>query len=101
MKVGVLGLGDVAKALADGFTKHGHHVVMGTRDPSKLKAWGGQHRVDRVGSFADAANFGELVVLAVKGTAAPDALRAAGMARASLSSMQRTRSRTRLPSTAC
>jgi predicted dinucleotide-binding enzyme len=64
--------------LADGFAKHGHHVVMGTRDPSKLKDWGGQHRIDRVGSFADAANFGELVVLAVKGIAAPDALRAAG-----------------------
>jgi hypothetical protein len=67
MKVGVLGSGDVAKALTDGFAKHGHHVVMGTRDPSKLKDWGGQHRIDRVGSFADAANFGELVVLAVKG----------------------------------
>ena len=80
MKVGVLGSGDVAKSLADGFAKHGHHVVMGTRDPSKLKDWGGQHRIDRVGGFADAANFGELVVLAVKGTAAPDALRAAGMA---------------------
>jgi predicted dinucleotide-binding enzyme len=80
MKAGVLGSGDVAKDLADGFAKHGHHVVMGTRDPSKLKDWGGQHRIDRVGSFADAANFGELVVLAVKGTAAPDALRAAGMA---------------------
>ena len=80
MKVGVLGSGDVAKSLADGFAKHGHHVVMGTRDPSKLKDWSGQHRIDRVGSFADAANFGELVVLAVKGTAAPDALRAAGMA---------------------
>ncbi len=28
MKVGVLGSGDVTKALADGFAKHGHHVVM-------------------------------------------------------------------------
>ena len=63
MKVGVLGSGDVAKALADGFARHGHHVVMGTRDKSKLKDWGGQHRIDRVGSFADAANLGELVVL--------------------------------------
>jgi uncharacterized protein YbjT (DUF2867 family) len=41
MKVGVLGSGDVAKALAEGFAKHGHHVVMGTRDPSKLKDWDG------------------------------------------------------------
>ena len=80
MKVGVLGSGDVAKALAAGFVKHGHQVVMGTRDPSKLKDWAGQKRIDRVVSFADAAKFGELVVLAVKGTVALEALRAAGAA---------------------
>jgi len=78
MKVGILGSGDVAKALAIGFVKHGHHMVMGTRDPAKLKDWAGQQRIDRVASFADAAKFGELVVLAVKGTVALDALRAAG-----------------------
>lgn len=34
----------------------------------------------RIGSFADAAKFGDMVVLAVKGTAAADALRGAGAA---------------------
>ena len=37
MKIGVLGSGDVAKALAGGFVKHGHQVVLGRatrRDPS-------------------------------------------------------------------
>jgi predicted dinucleotide-binding enzyme len=80
MKLGVLGSGDVAKALAGGFVKHGHEVVLGTRDPAKLSGWAAQHRAARVASFADAAKFGELVVLAVKGTAAADALRAAGAA---------------------
>lgn len=80
MKVGILGSGDVAKALASGFTKHGHQVVMGTRDQAKLKDWAGQHRIARVASFADAAKLGELAVLAVKGTVALDALRAAGAA---------------------
>jgi predicted dinucleotide-binding enzyme len=37
MKIGILGSGDVAKSLAAGFIKHGHQVVFGTRDPSKLK----------------------------------------------------------------
>jgi predicted dinucleotide-binding enzyme len=37
MKVGILGSGDVAKALAGGFLKHGHQVVLGTRDAAKLK----------------------------------------------------------------
>jgi 8-hydroxy-5-deazaflavin:NADPH oxidoreductase len=80
MKVGVLGSGDVGKALAGGFVKHGHQVVLGTRDPTKLGNWGAQHRAVGVAGFADAAKFGELVVLAVKGTVAADALRAAGPA---------------------
>jgi predicted dinucleotide-binding enzyme len=80
MKVGVLGSGDVAKALAGGFVKHGHQVVLGTRDPAKLANWIAQHPTAQVGSFADAAKLGELVVLAVKGTVAVDALRAAGAA---------------------
>jgi predicted dinucleotide-binding enzyme len=70
----------VAKALAGGFVRHGHEVVLGTRDPAKLADWAGQHRAVRLGGFADAAKFGDLVVLAVKGTVAIDALRAAGAA---------------------
>jgi hypothetical protein len=78
MKVGVLGSGDVAKVLADGFLKHGHDVMMGTRTPAKLTEWAKQNPKGHVGSFADAAKFADLAVLAVKGTAAVDALRAAG-----------------------
>jgi len=80
MKVGILGSGDVAKALGSGFLKHGHDVTMGTRDPLKLADWSKRNPKGRVASFDAAAKFGELVVLAVKGTAAADALRAAGAA---------------------
>jgi predicted dinucleotide-binding enzyme len=80
MKVGVLGSGDVAKSLGSGLLKHGHEVLMGTRTASKLADWAKQHPKGRVGSFAEAAGFGELVVLAVKGTTALEALRAAGAA---------------------
>jgi len=80
MKVGILGSGDVAKALGGGFLKHGHEVMMGTRAPAKLADWAKQNPRARIGSFADAAKFAELGVLAVKGTAAVDALRAAGAA---------------------
>jgi predicted dinucleotide-binding enzyme len=80
MKVGVLGSGDVAKVLASGFLKHGHDVMMGTRTSAKLAEWVKQHPNGKVGSFPDAAKFGELIVLAVKGTIAADALRAAGTA---------------------
>src|SRR5262249_31649133 len=80
MKVGVLGSGDVAKVLAGGFLKHRHEVMMGTRSPAKLTEWTAQYPKGQVGSFANAAKFGELVVLAVKGTVAADALRAASAA---------------------
>ena len=80
MKIGVLGSGDVAKVLSGGFLKHGHDVMMGTRSSAKLADWAKQNAKGRVGSFAEAAKFGELVALAVKGTAAVEALRAAGTA---------------------
>jgi len=70
-KIAVLGSGQVGEVLADGFLKHGYEVMRGTREPSKLAAWkaksGGK---TSVGTFAEAARFGDIVVLAVKGTAA-------------------------------
>ncbi len=78
MKVGVLGSGDVAKALATGFLKHGHEAMLGTREQAKLADWTANHPGVRVGRFAEAAAFGELIVLAVKGTAAENALALAG-----------------------
>jgi predicted dinucleotide-binding enzyme len=80
MKVGLLGSGDVAKTLGSGFLKHGHDVAIGTRAPAKLADWAKRNPKARIGGFADAAKFGEIVVLAVKGAAALDALRAANAA---------------------
>lgn len=80
MKVGILGSGVVAQVLAGGFLKHGHEVMLGTRDQRKLAEWKTKNPKARVGGFAEAAAHGELVVLAVKGTAAAEALRAAGPA---------------------
>src|SRR5256712_9208869 len=78
MKGGVLGSGDGAKTLASGLLKDGREVMMGTREPTKLKEWAGKNPKGKVGSFGDAASFGGLVVLAVKGSASAEALRAAG-----------------------
>jgi predicted dinucleotide-binding enzyme len=80
MKIGVLGSGDVAKSLARGFLAHGHRPMLGTRDPTKLNGWVAQNPDAAAGGFADAAAFGDVLVLAVKGAAAADALRAAGAA---------------------
>ncbi len=80
MKVGIVGSGHVGRALAVGFLKHDHAVMIGTRTPEKPAEWGQKNPRGRVGGFDEAAKFAELVVLAVKGTVARDALLAAGVA---------------------
>ena len=81
MKVGVVGSGQVGQVLADGFLKHGHEVRRGSREPAKLATWrGGAGPMASTGTFAEAAGFGELVVLAVKGGAALSAVEACGAA---------------------
>ncbi len=76
-RVGVLGSGQVAQVLAAGFKKHGHAVEIGSREPAKLADFGQKNGI-ATGDFAHAAAFGEIVVLAVKGTAALPALALAG-----------------------
>lgn len=78
MKVGVLGSGSVAETLASGFLKYGNAVKVGSRSPEKLSGWAAKNPGGTAGTFAAAAAFGELLVLAVKGTAAADALRLSG-----------------------
>jgi len=80
MKIGVIGSGVVAQTLGAGFLKHGHEVVLGTRDAAKLKDWTTKNSKGRVEDVETATKFGEVLVLAVKGSAAVDALRSAGLA---------------------
>lgn len=72
MKIGVLGSGQVAKVLATGLMRYGHIVMMGTRDQEKLQDWKAKTPGIQIGSFEEAASFGEVVILAVKGTAAEE-----------------------------
>ena len=78
MNIGILGSGGVAQTLAAGFLTHGHDVTLGTRHPDKLSEWGTKNPAARIGSFADAAASADVIVLAVKGSAAADAMRQAG-----------------------
>jgi 8-hydroxy-5-deazaflavin:NADPH oxidoreductase len=81
MKVGVLGSGDVGQTLGKGFAEKGHEVVLGSRTPDSdpLKSWkkSAGHGV-KTGTFAEAAAFGEVLVLSVHGTAAIAAIELAG-----------------------
>jgi hypothetical protein len=81
MRVGVLGTGMVGQAIGGRLVELGHEVRMGSRQAGNEKAvkWAdGAGQGASEGSFADAAEFGELVVNATTGEASVAALRAAG-----------------------
>jgi hypothetical protein len=74
-KVGILGSGIVGETLANGFLRHGYEVMRGSRDAKKIAEWRKKAGAKAsTGTFAEAAKFGEIVVLAVKGTAAETAI---------------------------
>lgn len=81
MKMGILGTGDVGRALGTGFVKHGHEVKIGSRQAGneKAEAWR-QETGDKAstGTFAEAAAFGDVVVVATLWTGTENALRLAG-----------------------
>ncbi len=78
-KIAILGSGQVGQVLADGFLKHGHEVMRGSRDPGKLENWrAGAGAKAHVGTFAEAAKWGDSVLLAVKGSAAESVVEQAG-----------------------
>jgi 8-hydroxy-5-deazaflavin:NADPH oxidoreductase len=78
-KIGILGSAAVGQALARGFKQHGHEVRIGSRTPAKLAEFSASAGI-AAGTFAEVASWAEVLVLAVKGTVAEDALRAAGAA---------------------
>jgi predicted dinucleotide-binding enzyme len=78
-KVGVIGSGDVGKVLARGFKKHGYDVRIGSRDAAKLAAFARDTGIG-IGTFAEVSAWGDLVVLAVKGTIAAEVLSSVGHA---------------------
>jgi len=75
-RVGVIGSGAVAKTLARGFAKKGYDVRIGTRDANNVVDVVAEGIV--AGTVAEVAAHGEIIVLAVKGTAALEAAAAAG-----------------------
>ena len=81
MKVGILGTGDVGKALGRGFIALGHDVRMGAREAANPKAAAWVKEVGAKassGTFSDASTFGDIVVLATLGTATEEILRGVG-----------------------
>lgn len=86
MKVAILGTGDVGKTLAAALVRRGHDVMVGTRDVRRkmeekpaedaesFRSWAGRNKNVRLGTFAEAAAHGDLLMNATAGHASLGAL---------------------------
>jgi predicted dinucleotide-binding enzyme len=84
MKIGILGSGDVGRRLGDGCIRYGHQVMIGTRNPEKkeLQEWIDylKHTENAfVGTFAEAASFGELIIISTLWEGTKNAINLAGL----------------------
>ncbi|MGH1361851.1 MAG: NADPH-dependent F420 reductase [Burkholderiaceae bacterium] len=70
MKVGIVGSGTVAQTLALGLSERDYSIMMGTRDPAALSGRLPAGTGIRVATPDETAQFADLAILAVKGTAA-------------------------------
>jgi len=92
MKIGVFGTGVVGQVIAEKLDSLGHEVMLGTRDAKQslaregtdnygrpaLKEWMAAHPKVKLGTFAEAAAHGHLLVNATNGIGAMEALKLAG-----------------------
>jgi len=79
MKIGIIGAGNMASGLAKIWSKRGYDIYISARDPQKAKetasAIGGGVQG---GTVSDAANFGEMILVATPWSSTPEAIRNAG-----------------------
>ena len=92
MRFGILGTGVVGKTIAVRLAGLGHDVIVGTRNPEEtlsrtdpdqygnppFGAWQEEHPEVRLGTFAEAAAHGDMVVNATAGAVSLEALEQAG-----------------------
>jgi len=79
-KIGIIGSGIVGVTLANGFIQHGYEVMIGTNNSSKHEELKTKtNNKVAVGSFTEVAQFGRIIVLAVKGAAALESLQKIGI----------------------
>ena len=80
MKIGIIGSGIVGRVLSNAFLSEGHQAMLGTRNIRKedVLKWKKENAAGLLGSFQEAAQFGEILVLAVSGLVVEDAINLAG-----------------------
>jgi predicted dinucleotide-binding enzyme len=80
MKIGIIGSGIVGQVLARAFYNEGHQVKLGTRNIQKaeLAKFKSENPQIEVAAFKETASFGEIIVLAVRGGSATEAIDLSG-----------------------
>ena len=79
MRIGVFGSGMVGQTVGKKLAELGHDVMLGTRDAGKLAEWQGQvGGQGNVGSYAETAAHGDILINATAGTGSLAALELAG-----------------------
>ena len=81
LKVGVLGSGVVGQLLAKAFLTEGHEVMLGSRNTKKdqMLQWKEDNKKGQIGTYAETAAFGDLLVLATKGAVILDVINEGGI----------------------
>lgn len=81
MKIGIIGSGIVGQVLAKAFKSEGHDVMLGTRNTSKEEVvkFKNENQSITIGTFKDAASFGDTLVLATGGLVVEEAIKLAGV----------------------
>lgn len=79
-RIGIIGTGIVGKTLTAGFVKHGYPVMMGTRNSNKQKELIIEFKNKiKTGNFSETSAFAEIIILAVPGLNAKEALNLCGI----------------------
>lgn len=79
MKIGILGTGQVGQTVGGKLVAMGHDVMMGARSADNEKALAFAARTGgQTGTFADAAQFGDMIIHATRGDSAIEVLGKAG-----------------------
>ncbi|MEI7813309.1 MAG: NAD(P)-binding domain-containing protein [Coriobacteriia bacterium] len=81
MRIGIIGSGNVGSSLANGLVRHGHDVMLGTRDlakPAVLEFVDASDGRGRAGTYSEAARFGDIVITAYPGSLVEETVVAIG-----------------------
>jgi 8-hydroxy-5-deazaflavin:NADPH oxidoreductase len=81
MKIGILGSGIVGRTLASAFIKEGNTVMLATRNVTKdeILKWKNDNNGGQIGSYADAAKFADIMILATGGSIIEEVIKSAGL----------------------